>query len=116
VSVENTSVVDLIGVDSRSGNVVLTISDHLEWGNGEHVLQLQDKLNTYLRFIESGELLERYPNAKGRIAQIAVVFKYAPDALGEEFLSRASALTSDAGIVLTYEVLSDQSGGASHKS
>ena len=96
VSVENISVVDLIGVDTRSGNVVLTISDHLEWDDGEHVLLLQHKLNTYLGFIESGELLDRYPNAKGRTAQIAVVFKHAPDALAEKFLSRASALTSDA--------------------
>ena len=113
MSVEDVSIVDLIGVDTRSGNVVLTISDHLEWDDGEHVLQLQDKLNTCLRFIESGELVERYPDAKGRTAQIAVVFKHPPDALGETFLSRAKAMTSDAGIVLTYEVLSDQSTDAS---
>ena len=113
MSVENVSRVDLIGVDTRSGNVVLTISDHREWGDGEHVLQLQDKLNAYVRFIESGELVERYPDAKGRTAQIAVVFKHAPDALGETFLSRAREMTSEAGIVLTCEVLSDQSSDAS---
>ncbi len=107
MSVEDVSVIDLIGVDSRWGNVVLTISDRLEWDEGEHVLQLQHKLNAYLTFIESGELVERYPNAKGRTAQIVVVFKHAPDALGETFLSRATTLTHDAGVVLTYEVLSD---------
>ena len=93
--------------------VVLTISDHLGWDDGEHLLQLQDKLNAYLRFIESGELLEKYPDAKSRRAQITVVCKHTPDARGEEFLSRASALTADVGIVLTYEVLSDPSEGAS---
>ena len=104
MSIEDASVVDLIGVDIRSGNVVLTIADPLEWDEGEHVLRLQDKLNAYLRFIESGELVERHPDAKGRTAQIAVVFKHAPDAPGETFLSRASALVSDAGVVLTYEM------------
>ena len=93
---------------------MLTISDRLDCDDGEHVFQLQEKLNTYLRFIESGELFERYPDAKGRTAQIAVVFKHAPDALGERFLSRASVLTTDAGITLTYEVLSDHGADASN--
>ena len=92
---------------------MLTISDHLEWDTGEHVLRLQEKLNAYLRFIESGELVQRYPAAEGRTAQIAVACKHAPDTLGENFLSRASALLSDAGIVLTYEVLSDDASDAS---
>ena len=113
MSVEDASVVDLVGVDNRSGTVVLTISDHLEWDAGEHVLRLQDKLNAYLRFIESGELVQRYPDAKGRTPQIVVVFKHAPDPLGEAFLSRASALVSDAGSRLTYEVLPDYSSDAS---
>jgi hypothetical protein len=115
VSIEDASVVDLIGVDARSGNVVLTISDHLEWDDGEHALRLQDKLNAYLKFIESGELAERYPDAEGRPTQITVVFTHAPDELGETFLARASALVSDAGVVLTYEVRSDQAADASDK-
>jgi hypothetical protein len=30
----------------------------------EHLLILQDKLNSYLRFIETGEIFESYPAAK----------------------------------------------------
>ena len=114
MSVEDASVVDLIGVDRRSGNVVLTISDHLEWHAGDHVLRLQEKLNTYLRFIESGELVQRYPDAKDRTAQIVVVFKHAPDVPGEEFLARVAALIADAGIILTHEVLSSYGNDMSH--
>ena len=38
-------------------NVVLTITDHLEWDiENEHLLILQDKINAYLGAIEDGEL------------------------------------------------------------
>jgi hypothetical protein len=53
MSVDQTNIVDFISINS-SGNVVLTISDHLEWDNeGRHIYILQEKLNKYLAFIES---------------------------------------------------------------
>jgi len=62
VTVEQTKVIDFISVD-QNGPVVLTISDHLEWGSDGHLFQLQEKLNSYLAFIEGGELLNEYPEA-----------------------------------------------------
>ena len=77
MSIDQTNVVDAIGVDNATGDVVLTIADHLEWtgSDNEHLLLLQEKLNTYLSFVESGELLEAYPDAKGRTVLIDVVCK-----------------------------------------
>lgn len=68
MSVDQINVVDFIGVDNSTGHVVLTITDHIEWidGDSEHLLLLQEKLNTYLSFVESGEILETYPDAKDR--------------------------------------------------
>ncbi len=48
MSVENLRVVDIIGTDINDRSVTLTISDHLEWGAGNHLLLLEEKLNTYL--------------------------------------------------------------------
>lgn len=63
MSMTETNVVDIIAVpDWEPENVVLVITDHLEWGDkaqqGEHLLLLQEGMNTYIASIESGELLE----------------------------------------------------------
>lgn len=64
MSVENPNVIDIIHTDKDGGHVTLTVTDHLEWGDGEHLLKLQDKLNKYLAFVESGEIFEKYPGAE----------------------------------------------------
>ena len=97
MSIDQTEVVDAIGVDDSTGQVVLTISDHLEWDN-DHLLLLQEKLNTYLSFVESGELLGSYPNAKGREVLINVVCKYPPDQNTEGFLSQVNGIVEGAGM------------------
>jgi hypothetical protein len=76
VSVEQTDVVDILGIDRETGQVVLTISDHLDWSDslGRQTI-LQKKLNTYLAFVESGEILSKqYPKAKNSPVAF-VVFK-----------------------------------------
>jgi len=41
MSVEQTEVVDAIGVEKATGDLILTISDHVEWDPGkEHLLIL----------------------------------------------------------------------------
>jgi len=105
MSVEEADVIDLIGVDKQKGHVVLTISDHLNWQSDEHLLTLQEKLNAYLRFIESGELFEQYPDAKGLKPQITVVLKHVPSKKGLEFLNRVSERIENVGIAFRYETL-----------
>ena len=66
MSIVETKVVDIIAVPEwEPKNVILLITDHLKWGDkaqqGEHLLLLQEKINTYIAFIESGEILENYP-------------------------------------------------------
>lgn len=79
MSVENTQIIDLIGIDNSSDECVLTISDHLEWSlENNHILLLQEKINTYLSFIESGEILDSYPQAKNKAIRIELVLKYHP--------------------------------------
>lgn len=65
MGVEQTTVIDFIGIDPASGAVCLTIADALDW-DPDHLRLLQDKLNAYLAFVESGELLWAYPLAAGR--------------------------------------------------
>lgn len=108
MSVEQLNVVDIISTDKGSGEVILTISDHLDWSDTvAHQTALQAKFNKYLAFVESGEILTRYPDAKDRPIVIKVVFKYRPDQEGLRFLARAKAVIESAGFSLREELFAD---------
>jgi hypothetical protein len=97
MAVDDPAVVDIVSIDP-AGSVILTVADHLEWTETlAHQTVLQAKLNRYLAFIESGEILEKYPKAEGRKMVIHVVMKYRPDAEGVRFLERAGAIIEAAG-------------------
>lgn len=86
MSVEQPGVIDAIGIEDETGIVVLTITDHLNWKDAEeHLFILQDKINAYLGFVESGEIIDKYPDAEGKPVRIDVFFKYKK--LPEEALS-----------------------------
>lgn len=108
MSIEQLDVIDIVSTDTRTGHVVLTISDHLDWSNSvDHQTKLQAKFNRYLAFVESGEILTHYPNAKGRPIAIKVVFKYRPDPEASGFLARAKKVIESAGFTLRHEIFAE---------
>ena len=105
MSIEQTDVVDLVGTDRTTGHVTLTISDHLDWSDSvTHQLLLQTKLNRYLAFVESGEILQSYPDAKDRPIIFTVVFKFAPDEGGRAFLAKVRPIIESAGFSFREEI------------
>lgn len=94
MSIEHTHAVDAVGIEP-DGTVVLTISDHLEW-NDEHLLLLQEKLNSYLAFIESGEINDVYAAAQDSDIKINVVCKYEPTTEAISFLSKCAEIITQA--------------------
>jgi hypothetical protein len=105
LSIEDSQKVDFISID-KEGNVVLTISDHLEWvENNEHLLILQNKINSYLAFIENGNLYEQYPDTKDKKIIISIVAKFLPDNDGELFLKRAKEILNSAGYNYAFSML-----------
>jgi hypothetical protein len=106
LSIEQTDVVDFIGTDKATGLVILTISDHLDWSDEhEHLSLLQEKINTYLRFIENGELVESYAGAKDRQAMIEIVGQYGLPDEAMRFMGSARAILEEAGIQLNFRQL-----------
>ena len=90
MSVEQTNVVDFISTSKDGHEVILTVSDHLEWdAENKHLFLLQEKLNSYLRFIESGEIFDTYPNAKGKRIAIQIYALHLPEGDALEFLARS---------------------------
>ena len=56
--------------------LVLAVSDHLRWDieRAAHLSMLQDKLNTYVRFYESGEYMQYFDGKKFEKCRIEVHF------------------------------------------
>jgi len=106
MSIEQTNIVDAIGTDHDANEVVLTIADHLPWSgeDKEHLYLLQEKINTYLAFIEGGEIYHSYPSAKAKQFVIEVVFQFSPNDSWQWFLSRIEPIVSNAGIALRHRV------------
>ena len=97
MSIEQKEVIDIVSIDAK-GNAVLTISDHLPWDEeNEHLLLLQDKINSYLGAIEDGQLYDVYPNAKNRNIIIRVVALDSPTKDGFLFLEKVKGVLGSAG-------------------
>lgn len=104
MSVEQRRILDFIGTNKADGHVVLTIADHLPFDDEGRLVTLQNKLNDYLAFIESGEIYESYPDAKGRQVEIPIQFKHQPNERALSFLQSAGDTISEAGFGFSYEV------------
>jgi hypothetical protein len=73
MTLDSLDVVDAIGREA-DGTVVLTVIDGWDWSDERrHLEALEDKLNGYLRFIESGQIREDYPAAIGARLRIDVL-------------------------------------------
>jgi hypothetical protein len=100
MTVEQHDVVDFASIDA-SGDALLVISDHLAWDDtGKHLLCLQEKLNMYLRFLESGEVWQKCPSAIGRRVVIDVVLKYPAPLHADWFFDKAKRAIEAAGFGL----------------
>src|SRR5262245_44754670 len=99
MSIEQADTIDFVSIDDASGRVLLTISDHLNWDQdeGAHLLMRQEKINSYLRFIESGEISIKFPQAQGRNVTINVVGQFPLSKQARVFFQQAQAAVQDAG-------------------
>lgn len=103
MSVENSKVIDFIS--EKDNEVVLTISDHLEWDDdNEHIYLLQEKINAYLMAIESGQVNKSYPLSKDKKIVISVALKHVPNETGISFLSKVNEVLLDAGYKFDYQI------------
>lgn len=100
MSISEEKVIDFITIDHKTGDVFLSISDHLPWDDMEsdHLAYLAKKLESYLAFVESGELNRRYPGYEDRKVVINLVQKYtAPENIDTK-LNQIKELIGDSNI------------------
>ena len=101
MSIEQADVVDAIGIDTVTDEVVLTVTDHLDWLDLEnHIFLIQEKLNAYLSFVESGEISESYPKANGRKIRVDLIGKYEIVREAEPYIEQMREVMKGAGVAL----------------
>ncbi|AZE49567.1 hypothetical protein C4K04_3898 [Pseudomonas chlororaphis] len=113
MSVTDAKIIDMWGIPKwDESKIVLAISDHLEWGDktqqGEHLLLLQEKINTYIAFIESGEIYTEIPGALGKSPIIRVFGLYELPEQGELFIDRVTEVLKDVGIGFEFVLKTDK--------
>jgi hypothetical protein len=110
--VTDAKTIDMWGIPKWDNNkIVLGITDHLEWGDkaeqGEHLFVLQEKINNYIAFIESGEIYTEIPGALGKSPVISVQGKYELPEQGELFIDRVAETLKGVGIGFEFVLNAD---------
>jgi hypothetical protein len=78
--VVNPAVIDLFGVDGKSGEVVLAMNEPRPWdGSDERLHELQEKFNAYVSFLLDGEMIAAHPELAGKAARIELRCDHMPD-------------------------------------
>lgn len=105
MSIDQADTIDFATIDKVTGDLWLTISDHLPWdenNEGSHLALLQKKINAYPRFVESGEVFKKVPGAEERSIVINLVGKFPLSQNADCFFGKARGAIESAGFRLQF--------------
>ena len=105
MAIDNAEVIDATAYEGKK--LILQLYDHLEFDDEiikEHMFMLQDKLNTYIWFIDSKQYEETYPNASLSVYEIQIKFKYQPSDFCIEYLNHVNNKLGSMNITVMFEV------------
>ena len=111
MSVVESEVVDGIGL-SENETMKMLITDHLEWQDEyEHLSILQEKINAYIGFCESGQYKEVYTDTEVRHVIFEIHFLFEPTQNTYNFLKQIPGRINELDLAIEChitEVESDQ--------
>ena len=111
--VENPAVLDALGQDPTTGEVVLVMFEPRPWSGGDtQLFQLQEKLNSYLSFALDGEMTEQLPQLAGRRVRISLACAEPPPEPVVSLLAKVREQIAFQGVGLTVEGLNANGGGS----
>lgn len=106
MSVDHPELIDMVNQSRTTGAVSLIISDHLPWDDvGAHAAILQKKIERYLLFIKTGEILRMHPHSgpEHKIIQVYLLVE-PPSGPAIHFLEEMKRLVNLAGVGFNYGV------------
>jgi hypothetical protein len=93
MAIDNTNVIDGIAIDKNRKALCLLLIDHFAWNRNntlnehDHLILLQEKINAYIRYLETKQFEEQYPEEEIVMAIIEIHFKYDITENCENFLN-----------------------------
>ena len=76
MNIENTDTIDGLAFKQETSSLILLLADGMDWIDmNRHLQLLQDKLNTYIWYIESRQYEEKYPNVERIEVRVSFLFK-----------------------------------------
>ena len=104
--VKNPNVIDLVTHDPSTNEIVVIMIEDRSWlTDSEQVDQLLRKINTYLHFIEDGDLLQHFPQAAGKPVRMQLDCNEAPTGEAEQLIEEAQHLLLARGITFAVNVI-----------
>jgi len=106
MSVEQIDKIDFVGRSDDGKQLRLAISDHLDWSDEKgHLHTLQEKVNSYVAFIESGQIAEHHGEEKPSSVAIRIYFLHEPTKLANEFLEHTKQVLAGISVTLESQVV-----------
>ena len=113
MSVVDSTVVDGIALTEDKNGIVLLITDHLDWSEEyQHLMTLQEKINTYLGFLEEKQYEEMYKEETITYGIIEIHFLYSLTANAEKFLQSVQNQVAELGVKIQYCVSQEEADEA----
>jgi hypothetical protein len=104
--IENSSVVDLVTHDPGTDEYVVIMIESRPWSNSPQRLdQLLAKINTYVHFIENGDLYRHFPQAEGKPVRIQLDCNAPPAGESDKLITQAQQLLLQRGIDFSVNVI-----------
>jgi hypothetical protein len=106
MSVIEKNKIDAMGKSKTANELILMIADHLDWENEyEHLIVLQDKINSYIGFIEARDFRETYPtdNFSGYIIEIHFQYEVSENCI--KFLDTVANQTEELGVKIRVNIV-----------
>lgn len=95
--------IDIVAMDETTQQVNMIIMDSLKWDDPEgHIDALQAKILFYEGYIDSGELVNHYPQASGHEVIIRVVFEHEPESEMVNFMEKVQDIVEEVGYHLEF--------------
>ena len=109
MSVVDSTVVDGIALSEDKNGIILLITDHLDWSEEyQHLMILQEKINTYLGFLEEKQYEEMYKEETITYGIIEIHFLYSLTDNAEKFLQAVQNQVAQHGIRIQYYVSEEE--------
>ncbi len=109
MAIDNIDTIDSVAYESDK--LILQLYDHLDFEDKfeyDHMVMLQDKLNTYIWYIDSKQYQNTYYGKEFSYFIINIFFMFEPTELCKKFLENINLKLLDINIHINYSVSKDR--------